>query len=490
VLAEGALLALGGGALGLAAAWGATRGLLALAPDNIPRLDEVRIDPAVLAFTFGMSLLSGLLAAVVPAVRAARGAPAQPLREGGRGATSSSATRRTRSALVVAQVALAVVTLAGAGLMLRSLWKLQATDLGFASDHVLTMRVSPPAAGLDDARTAQLWRDLVAGAQAIPGVRMAAATQNMPIANEDDSQWSILLDGRIVKNVSEVPAAKPVHMTPGYFRTLGIGMARGRDLTSDDREGAPAVAVINEAMARAVWPNQDALGHTFRMMGADSGAWVRVVGIVHDVRSAGFQRDVPPTFFVAHAQGTRSAYYTPRAMTLVVRTAGDPAAVAPALRALVRRAAPQAPVTDVRTMEQVVAGSIAGRRYSTALLAAFAAVALTLAGIGIYGVIAATVSQRTYEIGLRLALGAPRGNVLGLVLRQGMRLAVAGLALGTVTALALTRLIRSMLVDVSAVDPATFVVVAAGLLGVALAASLVPARRAMAVSPTQALRGE
>jgi predicted permease len=488
VLAEGALLALGGGALGLLAAWAATRGLLALAPDNIPRLDEVRIDPMVLAFTFGVSLLSGLLAAVVPAVRAARGAPAQPLREGGRGATSSSATRRTRSALVVAQVALAVVTLAGAGLMLRSLWKIQATDLGFVPERVLTARVSPSDRNADDARTVQLWRTIVDRVAAVPGVRSVAASSTLPVANEDDSRWSILLDNRLLKNISESPSAKPVHVTPDFFRTMGIRVMRGRPLLPTDREGAPTVIVVNEAMARQMWPNRDPLGHTVRMFG--SGDWATVVGVVRDVRSGGFQAEVPPTLYAPHAQGTAAAYYTPQSMTLAIRTAGDPTAVAAAVRAAIRATAPGAPVTEVRTMDEIVAASISSRRFSTTLLGVFAAVALALAGIGIYGVIAFLVAQRTGELGLRMALGAQRTAVIGLVLRQGMRLTGIGLAVGLVGALALTRLVRSLLVNVSAFDPATFAAVALGLLGVGLIACTVPARRALGVSPTQALRAE
>jgi predicted permease len=490
VMVEGTLLAVGGGVLGLAAAWAATRALVAMAPPDIPRLDEVRIDLGVLAFTCVVSLATGLLAALVPALRAARSTPAQPLRESGKGAVSTAGTRRTRSALVVAQVALAVVTLAGSGLMLRSLWKIQATDLGFDALGVLTARVSPPSAGKnDEAHTIQLWRTLLDRVGALRGVGAASAVATLPVANEDDSRWSLLVDGRIVPNVADAPAAKPVQVTPDFFRVLAIPLRRGRTLLPTDREGAPAVIVVNETMAKALWPGQDPLGHSIRMFGDSSGAWARVVGVVGDVRSGGFQSEVPPTFYVPHAQAKQTAYYTPRAMTLVVRTSGDPAALTLAVRAAIRAVAPDAPVTEVRTMHDVVASSIAARRFSTTMLALFAAVALTLAGIGIYGVIAYTVSQRTFELGLRVALGAQQRTVLALVLREGMQLTAIGLAFGVASALALTRLVRSLLVDVSAVDPLTFGVVALGLLGVGLVASLVPARRAMAVHPTQALRG-
>jgi predicted permease len=490
VLTEGTLLALTGGALGLLAAWGATRGLLALAPSSIPRLDEVRIDPAVLAFTLGASLATGLFAALVPAVRAAREAPADPLRESGKGVVAAAGTRRARTVLVVAEVALAVVTLAGAGLMLRSLWKIQSTDLGFSPDGVLTARVSPPVAKYDDDAAAQLWRTLAERVAAIPGVRVVGAAGNLPVANEDDSRWSILVDGRVVASVSETPSAKPVQVTPDLFRALRIPLVRGRGITPNDREDAPAVVVVNETMARQLWPGRDPLGHTIRVMGDTTAAWATVVGVVRDVRSGGFQKEVPPTFYVAHAQGKRVAYYTPRAMTLVVRATGDPAAIAPAVRATVHALAPDTPVKDVRTMTQIVAASVAGRRFTTSLLGVFAGVALALAGIGIYGVIAYLVSQRTYEIGLRMALGAQRAEVLRLVLRQGLGLTAAGLAVGVAGAAVLTRLVRSLLVDVSALDPATFAAVAVGLLGVGLAASAVPARRAMGVSPTEALRSE
>jgi predicted permease len=374
--------------------------------------------------------------------------------------------------------------------MLRSLWKIQATDLGFAPEHVLTARVSPSERlAPDDARAAQLWRDMIERVAAVPGVRSVAASTTLPVANEDDSRWSIVLDGYVPKNISESPSAKPVHVTPDFFRTLGIAVLRGRALLPTDRAGAPTVVVVNETMAKQMWPNVDPLGRTMRMFG-EGGQWATVVGVVRDVRSGGFQADVPPTFYVAHAQGTAAAYYTPRSMTLAIRTAGDPTALAAAVRAAVRATAPGAPVTEIRSMDAIVASSISSRRFSTTLLGVFAGVALALAGIGIYGVIAFLVAQRTGELGLRMALGAQRGAVIGLVLRQGMRLTGTGLAVGLVGALLLTRLVRSLLVNVSAFDLPTFAAVALGLLGVGLVACTVPARRALGVSPTQALRAE
>jgi len=279
----------------------------------------------------------------------------------------------------------------------------------------------------------------------------------------------------------------PQPVTSGYFRTLGIPVVRGREFAAEDREDAPLVALVNETMAKQLWPGKDAIGGTIKMLNP-SAPWATIVGIVKDVRSAGYQSDVPPTMYFPHAQAGRSAYYTPAAMNLVVKTVGDPLAIAGPVREIVRRLSPGTPVSQVRTMESVVASSVASRRFSTTLLAGFAALALMLAGIGIYGVIAYDVSQRTYEIGLRMALGARSGQVAGMMVGRGIRMVALGLALGVAGSVAVTGLLRSLLVDVSQTDPVTFAGVIVVLAVVAVAAAWLPARRASAVDPMIALR--
>ena len=491
-LTESVTYAVVGGALGIALGWWGERALRALAPTSIPRLDEVSVDGWVLAFAVCITTLTGVLFGLLPAVRGSRGDAAGSLREGGK-TSSQGGIGRARGALVVAEVALAVVLLTGAGLMMRSLWKLQSVDLGIRPEHVLTMRVSlpvPPAtindpAGQDRA-IAQFYRDLTERIQALPGVRSVGAVLDLPIG-DDNSMWSILIDDAPMVPVAQAPAAMPQQVTPGYFRTLGVPVLRGREFTAGDRDDAALVAMVNETMAKQFWPGKDAIGGTIKMLNQEAPR-ATVVGIVKDVRSSGHQGDVPPTMYFPHAQAARSAYYTSAAMNLVVKTDGDPLAVAGPVREIVRSLSPATPVSQLRTMEDVVAASIASRRFSTALLAGFAALALLLAGIGIYGVIAYDVSQRTHEIGLRMALGARSRQVAGLMVSRGIRMVAVGLALGVAGSLAVTGLIRTLLVDVSAVDPLTFAGVVIALTAVALGAAWLPARRASAVDPMVALR--
>ena len=486
-LTESALFSVLGGALGLLVAWWATRAMVALAPSSIPRLDDVRIDLVVLAFAVAVSLATGVLFGLIPAMRATRDESADALKDGGKTSAHTSGARRTGGALVVAEVALAVIMLVGAGLMLRSLWTLQAVDLGFDPSHVLTMRLSLPPNDYTPARAVQYYDDLTNRVRAMPGVRAVAAAGWLPI-DGGGGRWSIFVDGRVVKSISEAPAPQPEQVTPEYFRAMGMTIVRGRAFTDADRADAPMVAVVNEAMGRELWPGESPIGHTIKMFN-DKAPWATIVGVVKDTRSDGIQADVPPTMFFPYAQAGESAYYTPFTMSLVVRTAGDPFAVAGAVRQAARALDRNVPISSVQSMDQIVAASIAGRHFSTMLLGAFAALALALAGIGIYGVIAYGVSQRTYEIGLRMALGAQRGSVLALVMKQGMRLTLAGLAIGIVGALAVARALRSLLVGVAPIDPLTLGVAALALAGIAAVACVLPARRAMAVAPTDALRG-
>jgi len=485
LLTESALLGAIGGVVGLMLAWWGVRLLVSAAPSSIPRLDEVRVDSWVLAFTAAISVATGLIFGLVPALRAATGDTSETLKEGGK-TSSHGSMRRARTALVIAEVALAMIMLTGAGLLVRSLRALQNTDIGFDPSQTLSMRLSLPPRDYDDARAVQLFRDLIARVDALPGVRSAAAMGWTPMVDEGGN-WSIMVDGKIVKTIAEAPASQPAQVTPDYFKTLGIQILRGRTFTEADRGDAPMVAIVNEAMVKQLWPGQNPIGHTIKMFN-DQAPWATVVGLARDIQSSGIRRDVPPTMFFPYAQVGKSAYYTPFVMTLAVRTAGDPRSVATPIRRIVHDLDRKIPISDVRTMDDVVGSSIEGRRFSTALLTGFSALALILAGIGIYGVIAYGVSQRTYEIGLRMALGAQAGRVMRLVISEGLVMALTGVLIGLGGALLVARLIRSLLVGVGVIDLLTLSVVAVVLVGVAVLASAVPARRAMRVSPTEALK--
>jgi putative ABC transport system permease protein len=489
-LTESALHAVVGGALGLALAWLGVRGLVALAPDALPRIGDVRVDGAALLFATLVAGATGALFGIVPALRGTRAEAAETLRQSGgaRAPMQGRALARVRGALVVAEVGLAVVTLCGAGLMLRSLQSLGRVDLGFAPEGALTARVALPAAAYPTARRVQFYRDLEARLRAIPGVRAAGAIADLPIADPQNG-WSIHLDGRQFATIGEAPYAAPEQVTPGAFRAMGIELVRGRTFTDADREGAPGVVVVNEAMAKQLWPGRDAIGRTLKMF-SDDAEWATVVGVVRDVRSRGFLDDAPATMYFPHAQAARTAYVAPATMSLVVRTAGDPAAVAGAVRAAVRALDRDAPVMRVLPLADVVNESIAGRRFTTRLLAGFAAVALALAGIGIYGLMSYDVSQRTYEIGVRRALGAQSSQILRLTMSRGARLAAAGLVGGVAGALVVTRLLGAVLVDVKPTDPLTLGGVALVLGAVAAVACYLPARRAGRVSPVEAIRAD
>jgi putative ABC transport system permease protein len=487
-LTESALYAIAGGALGLLVAWEGTRLLVALAPPSIPRLDEVGVDRVVLLFGLGLSVVTGLLAGLVPAVRSSAEDAAETLKESGRTSRQGRGMTRVRRALVMLEVSLAVVVLSAAGLMLRSLWKLQSIDLGFRTENVLTMQVGLPPGDYQGARPVLLYQTVLDRVRALGGVRAAGAVADLPVA-DGWSVWSILIDGAPMTSVGAAPSAVREQVTPGYFEALGIHVARGRVFTAADRAGAPLVAVVNEAMAQKLWPGKSAIGGTIKVL-SPTAPWATVVGVVKDVRQGGFLTDPVPTLFFPHAQAGVSAYYTPVDMTLVIRAAGDPLALVGAVRAIVRQHEATATLARIQSMEQIVAASVASRRFSTQLLGGFAALALVLAGIGIYGVISYGVTQRTFEMGLRIALGAPRWRVLGLVVGEGLRLAAIGLGVGTVGALVVGRLMRAMVVELAPRDPMTLGAVTIMIALVAFLASWVPGRRAMAVAPIEAMRAE
>jgi len=485
ILTESALLSIGGALLGAGLAWLTARALVPFAPSDVPRLDQVGVDLRVVLFTIGITGCTALLFGIVPAWRTAREGMIEALRDGAR-TGGHAMTSNVRHVLVIAEISLAVVMLSASGLLVRSLLNLRAIDLGFDPDHVLAMQLTLPANAYSDTTADQVFRQIIARVERLPGVRAAALDGAPPIAGSDNG-WSIMLDGRVVKTVAEAMVARPEQVTADYFRVMSIPLKNGRLFTDADRMGAPPVVVVNEAMAKATWPGVDPVGHTLKMF-LPASPWVTVVGVVGDVRARGYLRDIPATMYFPYSQSATSAYVMPKATALLVRAVGDPLRLAPAAREAVHAEDPRIPVSGLSTMDQIVGRSIASRVFTTVLLGGLAVLALVLAGIGIYGVIAYGVSQRTQEIGIRMALGASSASVLELMLREGAQLVGIGLLLGFLGASLVDRLLRSLLVGVAPADILTLGGVCVLLTGVAACACVLPAWRASTVSPTEALR--
>ena len=484
MLTESLMLALAGGALGAGLSVWLTDLLVALAPANTPRLAEASLDARVLLFATAATLLTGLAFGLVPALQASKADLGESLKEGGRG--SSGGRSRVRSALVVAEVALSLLLLAGAGLLVKSFARLQAVSPGFDSGGVLTARVSLPGARYKEpAQKAEFFKALTERLAALPGVEAAGATISLPLGGSNLSVWRGLIpEGRPATPEASEAAAYAV-VTPGYFRTMRVPLRSGRVFDERDDANAPKVLVINETLARKVFPGQDAVGRHIHIW-RDEEFPRRVVGVVGDTKHASLDEDDAPQMYVPHAQDAGWG-----GLSVAVRTrGGDPSALTPALREEVRALDRQLPVYDVKTAGKVLADSTAYRRVTMFLMAGFAAAALLLAGVGLYGVLSYAVAQRTHEIGIRMALGAQGRDVLRLVVRQGMLLTLAGLGLGLGAALLLTRLMEGLLYGVSAADPAVYALVSLLLGAVALLACLVPARRATKVDPMVALRYE
>jgi putative ABC transport system permease protein len=479
---ESLLVALVGAGLGLLACSVLLDALPELAPAALPRLGEVGLDGAVLAFTLAASVATAVLFGLLPALRVAEGG-GEELRGGGRGSADRT-QRRTWSVLVASEVALALVLLVGSGLLVRSFWRLLAVDLGFSPAGVATVDLQVPDSRYPEAKDLAGYYDrLVAALEAEPGVEGAGVVSSLPLAGAPN--------GRLEIEGGPQPTADATYRVAdrGYFRTLGIPLLRGRWFAESDVAGAPHVAVINQAMAAAAWPGEDPIGKRLTGGGMDAfwnqNVWATVVGVVGDVHDRSLAAAPEPGVYFALAQRPGRARYG----TVVVKAKGSLAAIAPGVREAVERVDPEVPV-KLGTMAQVVSQSLADRRFALLLLGAFAAVGLLLALVGIYGVVGYAVARRRRELGIRLALGAAPVAVRNLVVRQSMAAVGAGAAVGAAAALALSRLLGSLLYEVGPADPPTFAAMAAILLSAALVASYLPARRTARIDPMETLRAE
>ncbi|MEJ7809817.1 MAG: ABC transporter permease [Gemmatimonadaceae bacterium] len=485
LLTESILLALVGAGAGLLLALWAIKLLVVAAPVSIPRLDEIRVDAAVLAVTLGVSVLTGVLFGAVPALQASRINLHETLKEGNARASGGMRQRRLRRVLVVSEIAFSLVLLVGAGLLIRSVARLGGVKSGIAQpERLLTMRTNlPPTAYPDDARRVAFYRALLERVATLPGVRGAAVTSVLPFTSQRIS-GSLQLFER-PRQSGGYPEVNIRWVSPGYFRTMGVPLRRGRLLSDADREGTARVVVINETLARQLWADRDPIGQRVSYLTAeDQPVWREVVGVVADVRNAGLIDDVQIELYASYVQETHPE------MTLIVRTTGDAAAMTDAVRRQVREVDPRQPVFGITTMARLMAESISRQRFSMLVLGTFAGVALLLAALGIYGVVSYTVAQQVREIGVRRALGAQERDVIRLVLRQGAAVTALGVAAGVAGALVVTRLLARLLFGVTPTDPLTFVGVSALLAAVALGATYLPARRAARVSPMVALRSE
>ena len=483
LLTESMVLSAIGGAAGVALAYGLTRGLIALDPLKIPRVQDIAIDGRVLAFTAAISIVTGILFGIVPAIQSSRADLQPALKEGGR--NSRVATGWLRRVLVVGEVAASVVLVAAALLLSRSFARLLDVDAGFNPSHVLTMRTSLPSASYADVpATVKAYVELGRRLRESPGVQSAGAVTGLPLTSTR-GDWGIQIEGRVAAPGERSIAADWQVVTPGYFEAIGVPLREGRTITGADRADTLPVIVVNESMAHKYWPGGSPIGRRMKMGGAAT-PWITVVGVVADVHHRGLDAVPRPEMYRPHAQ------YPFRSPTLtwVLRTAGDPRSAIGHARAAIAAVDPSLGVSDVATMEQVMADSTSDRRLNMLLFLMLGGLALVLATVGVYGVVAYSVTQRAHEIGVRMAIGAKPADVVRMVLSEGGGLAVAGVAAGSMVALAGARLIRGLLFEVSATDPLTFAAVAVGLLGVALLASYIPARRATRVDPMIALRRE
>jgi predicted permease len=483
LLTETIVLALAGGVAGIVVARAGVGALLALSAGQLPRGSDVHIDGAVLLFALALSLVTGLLFGVVPAIQASRGALQGTLREAGRGVAGGA--RRMRSALVIAEVALAVVLVVGAGLMTRSFMELMKVDPGFRPDHLIAVNFT-----ISTTRRPKDWQQyyhaVIDRVRTVPGVNSVGATKDAPFRGNGERD-SFGPPGYVVKAGEDPPTARMMHVSDGYFQTIGARIIGGREFAATDRADGPNLILVNEAFAKHWFPGQNAVGRSIEMAPtaiAGKGAPAQIIGVVGDIRQTAMNEAARETIYENNMYNGRVK------VALVARTAGEPLAMARKLREAIWSVDKEQPITSIETFDDVVSGSMARPRLLTVLLGSFGALGLILGALGIYGVLAYLVNERQREIGVRIALGAPASSVLWMFVGRGLALTVTGLAIGLGGALMLTRLMSDVLYGVKATDPLTFVAVGTILLAVAALASWLPARRAAHVDPVVALRSD
>jgi len=491
LITESVVMALAGGTLGVLLAGSALSLLKTFLPGDTPGLGNIAIDWRVLAFTAAISVLAGIVSGAVPAVQSSRTDLNVSLKSSGRGLVSS-ASRRARRVLVIGEIGLAVLLVSAAGLLIRSLWTLSHVNPGFSATHLLTARITPNESFCNDAgRCVEFYRQVLGRVDALPGVSGAAVINTLPLGGRVNKR-SLYLEGK-----RQVPQDSPLVwqniISAGYFRLMKIPLLRGREFTQADSTGNPPVAVLSASTAQRFWPSQDAVGKHIRF--ADRAEWITVVGVVGDIRGFSLQQTIPSymdgAIYVPYGrQATMENKRIPAAMTLAVRTDLDAHGLAPAIRRIVGSLNEDTPVSEIKTMTTVLSDETSAPRSVTFLFVLFAGIAFLLGAVGIYGVVSFFVGQRTREIGIRMALGAQKADVLRVVLREGLFLTLAGMVAGFLAALALTRLLQSFLYGVSPTDPLSLGGVAILFALVAAAACYVPARRAMRVDPVIALREE
>ena len=486
LLTESVLVSLAGGVIAVVLAIWGTSLLVAFKPENLPRLREIGVDNRVLVFTLGVSLLTGLLFGLLPAWSASRSGVGEALKEGGRSATAGGARQRLRSTFVVVELAVALVLLVGAGLLIKTFWKLRSVESGFNPDHLITMRLELPETRYKEVAPQTRFRtQILAGMNSLPGVQ-AAMVSELPLSG-DSLDHDFLIEGRPPIAPGDEPSLETRSILGDYFKVMQIPLRAGRDFGPQDvTENAPLVGIANEEMVRQYFQNEDPVGKRVRWARDSEIHWITIVGVVGDVKHFGLDLPELPALYSPYTQINPWK----RWMSIAARTEGNPNAMAQSIKQEIWKIDPQLPVTRVETMSEMAAESFAARRFNMSLLTLFAGLALVLAAIGIYGVMSYAVTQRTQEIGIRMALGARTFDVLRLVLRNGMTLVLIGIALGLVGAFALTRLMVTLLFGVTPTDALTIGLVSVVLIGVAFLACFIPARRATKVDPLVALRYE
>jgi putative ABC transport system permease protein len=484
LLTESVILSALSGLLGLLFAYAGIKLLLALTPSEVPRLHEIGLHVPVFLWTLGISLVTGVVFGLAPALQASRPDLNKALKESSGQNLGSHSRSRLRNVLVVSEVAVALLLLVGAGLMTRSFFRLQQVNPGFEAANVLSMYIALPTQKYRRQQTNGFYDQLIERVAKLPGVKSVAGIDPLPLSNADVTT-TFLVEGAPFVALADRPDVGQRVVTPGYFQTMSIPLLKGRSFTEYDRNNTPGVIIVNEALARRYWPNQDAVGKRLGFE-EDPGKqiWREIVGVVGNVKHKALEIEAMPEVYFPYQQFPKNF------MNLVVRTDSDPASLIPAIRNQVLSVDKDQPVSDVMTMEQRLAKSVASSRFVMLLLGTFSILALGLAAVGIYGVMAYLVTQRTQEIGVRMALGAQKRDVLKLVVGKGMALALIGAAIGLGASMALTRLMRSLLFEVTPTDWLTFVIASTVLLFVSLLACYLPARRATKVDPLIALRYE